>query len=283
MLNQRDEDIQEAIAILATLEQLAARDVPEADDLACVIRGLVRVGQYNQAKDKQARIMADEGKQAPKAKLAQLEAIREEARAQMAEQCEILHEKLSQNSQKGAGYVTVLYTLGVLYTQLKNEAKARSSFVNGSKHIQSVRELGQAAQAAQAALWLDLDAAVQCNLALADQYLTIGKITNALRSLDAVAALDKIQTVSYELYGLCMEKESAFEDAVRYYESAWLLSRGSPSVAYRLAYNYMKAAKYGDAVLMCQTALAEWPQFMRLRKEVLYAAEAHVRSVKGGK
>lgn len=41
-----------------------------------------------------------------------------------------------------------------------------------------------------------------------------------------------------------MEKEQAFDDAVKYYESAWLLSKGSPSVAYRLAYNYMKANKY---------------------------------------
>lgn len=48
-----------------------------------------------------------------------------------------------------------------------------------------------------------------------------------------------------------MEKEAAYEDAVRYYESAWLLSRGSPSVAYRLAYNYVKAERYEDAALMC--------------------------------
>lgn len=59
-----------------------------------------------------------------------------------------------------------------------------------------------------------------------------------------MAALDKIQTISYELYGLCMEKEASYEDAVKYYESAWLLSKGSPSVAYRLAYNYMKADKF---------------------------------------
>ena len=52
-----------------------------------------------------------------------------------------------------------------------------------------------------------------------------------------------------------MEKESAFGDAVRYYESAWLLSHGSPSVAYRLAFNYMKASRFTDAVLMCQAAL----------------------------
>lgn len=41
-----------------------------------------------------------------------------------------------------------------------------------------------------------------------------------------------------------MEKEASYEDAVKYYESAWLLSKGSPSVAYRLAYNYMKADKF---------------------------------------
>ena len=69
-----------------------------------------------------------------------------------------------------------------------------------------------------------------------------------------------------------MEKEQAFDDAVKYYESAWLLSKGSPSVAYRLAYNYMKANKYQDAILMCQAALNEWPTFNKLKNEVLYKA-----------
>lgn len=117
-----------------------------------------------------------------------------------------------------------------------------------------------------------MDAAVQCNLAIADTCIQTDKITAALKSLDAVASLDKIQSVSYEMYGLCMEKEQAFDDAVKYYESAWLLSKGSPSVAYRLAYNYMKANKYQDAILMCQAALNEWPTFNKLKNEVLYKA-----------
>lgn len=75
-----------------------------------------------------------------------------------------------------------------------------------------------------------------------------------------------------------MEKEQAFDDAVKYYESAWLLSKGSPSVAYRLAYNYMKANKYQDAILMCQAALNEWPTFNKLKNEVLYKAQLKLRS-----
>ncbi|CAL6058153.1 Conserved_hypothetical protein [Hexamita inflata] len=281
VLNQRDEDLQEAQSILQTLEQLTSKNVPEAAELCEVLRGLIRVGQYQQSKDRMARILQDEGKNA-KTKLQQLEMIKEESKGLMTESTEQLHERLNTIDKNAPNYIILMYALGVLYCQLKNEAKARSSFTTGAKQITSIKEVGQG-QSSQAQLWLDVDASVQCNLALADQYVCIGKITNALRSLDCVAALDKIQAVSYELYGLCMEKESSYDDAVKYYESAWLLSKGSPSVAYRLAYNYMKANKYQDAILMCQAALNEWPSFMKLKKEVLYQAEKQLRTSKEAK
>lgn len=51
----------------------------------------------------------------------------------MAEQCEALHVLLNKIDKNGPNYVVIMYTLGVLYTQLKNEAKARSSFTTGSR------------------------------------------------------------------------------------------------------------------------------------------------------
>ena len=83
--------------------------------------------------------------------------------------------------------MVLLYCLGCVYQHLKNDAKSRSNFQNGARHITNIRD-----QASQGQIWLDIDAAVQCNLALADQYVQIGKITNAVKALDGVANLDKI-------------------------------------------------------------------------------------------
>lgn len=125
---------------------------------------------------------------------------------------------------------------------------------------------------------MDLDAAVSANLALADLYITTGKLSNAIKSLEAISQQDHLNAISYELYGLVMEKEASYNDACKYYESAWLLSRGASTVAFRLAYNYIKSNRYEDAVVMCQLALREWSDYARLRKEVLYLAERRLRT-----
>ncbi|KAH0577741.1 hypothetical protein SS50377_21095 [Spironucleus salmonicida] len=273
-INQREDDLSQALQIVQSLQQMYQRQVQEARELFIVLKAYIRIGQYRQAKDRIARITLDEGK-AAKSKLNQLELLKDQAKTFMQEAAEELHQTLQEIDKNQSNYVVILFCLGNIYCHLKNDAKSRSNFQNGARQIISVRDQGNQGQ-----IWLDLDAAVQCNLALADQYIQIGKIANALKCLDGVASLDKIQTISYELYGLCQEKEAAYGNAVSYYESAWLLSHGSPSVAYRLAYNYMKAQKYAEAILMCQNALSEYPGFNKLKKEVLYKAEAMLRSTK---
>ncbi|CAL6060904.1 Conserved_hypothetical protein [Hexamita inflata] len=257
VINQRDEDIQEAQLILTSMDQLSQAKVKEADVLVEVLRAQICIGMYKQICDKIQRSTLD-GKKMDKR-------LEDEMKNQMAEAAETLHQLLKDNSKQ---QTLILYTLGILYTHLKNQPKARSSFQAGAKY-----------NSFENADWIGVDASAQCSMALADQYMMIGKIANALSSLDEVLKLDKCQVTVYEMYGICMEKEAAFTDAVKHYETAWILSKGSPSVAYRLAYNYLKANRFRDAVFMCQMALNEWPGFNKLRTEVLFKAEAQLRRV----
>lgn len=61
----------------------------------------------------------------------------------MTESVEALHDILNEIDRTQPNYVLVLYVLGVLYTHLKNEQKAKISFQAGAKQITSIKEVGQ--------------------------------------------------------------------------------------------------------------------------------------------
>merc|ERR1711933_122536 len=57
------------------------------------------------------------------------------------------------------------------------------------------------------------------------------------------------QQEAWEQLGLIYEKEQAYKDAATHYEKAWeFCNESSPSVGYRLAFNYLKAKRYVVAI-----------------------------------
>merc|ERR1712080_786738 len=61
---------------------------------------------------------------------------------------------------------------------------------------------------------------------------------------------------AWEQLGLIYEKEQAFKDAASHYEKAWeCCNESSPSVGYRLAFNYLKASRIVDAINISQKVL----------------------------
>ncbi|KAG5456578.1 MAG: hypothetical protein BJ554DRAFT_3648, partial [Olpidium bornovanus] len=81
-----------------------------------------------------------------------------------------------------------------------------------------------------------------------------------------------------ELSGFIMEREQAYKDAADYYESAWKFEKESnPAIGYKLAYNYMKARRYVEAVDVCHAVLKLWPDYPKIRKEIMDKAKANIR------
>ena len=61
--------------------------------------------------------------------------------------------------------------------------------------------------------------------------------------------LDSSSVEAWEVLGLIYEKERSFVDAAESYERAWELSYfRSPSLGYKLAFNYLKGERYVEAI-----------------------------------
>lgn len=75
---------------------------------------------------------------------------------------------------------------------------------------------------------------------------------------------------AHELFGFIMEKETSYKDAAQHYELAWNYSGGSdPAIGYKLAFNYMKAKRYVDAIDVAQAILAKHPDYPKVKKDIL--------------
>jgi len=84
---------------------------------------------------------------------------------------------------------------------------------------------------------------------------------------------------AWEQLGLIYEKEQAYKDAASHYERAWeFCNESSPSVGYRLAFNYLKAKRYVVAINVCQQVLKISENYPKIRKDVLEKARGLIRS-----
>ena len=53
--------------------------------------------------------------------------------------------------------------------------------------------------------------------------------------------------------GYIMEKEQAHQSAAEFYENAWsYCNQANAAVGYRLAFNYLKAKRFVEAIDVCQ-------------------------------
>ena len=87
-----------------------------------------------------------------------------------------------------------------------------------------------------------------------------------LRSLQSSAK-------AYEYLGFIMEKDGNFRDALTNYEKAWRLTNSNnPNIGFKLALNYMRCKCYTDSIDTARLVLEKYPDFPRIRKDVLERA-----------
>ncbi|XP_076851637.1 tetratricopeptide repeat protein 21B [Brachyhypopomus gauderio] len=126
---------------------------------------------------------------------------------------------------------------------------------------------------------VDADEFEKSWLLLADIYIQSGKYDMAGELLRRCLRHNKSCCKAYEYMGYIMEKEQAFRDAALNYELAWKYgSQTNPTIGYKLAFNYLKAKRFVDAIDVCHKVLDAHPNYPRIRKDILDKARAALRS-----
>lgn len=68
------------------------------------------------------------------------------------------------------------------------------------------------------------------------------------------------------------------QDAAEHYENAWKHEQqSSPAIGYKLAFNYLKASRFADAVDVCHKVLKSHPTYPKMKQDILDKARANIR------
>ncbi|KAM8933514.1 LOW QUALITY PROTEIN: tetratricopeptide repeat protein 21B [Pelodytes ibericus] len=115
-------------------------------------------------------------------------------------------------------------------------------------------------------------------LLLADIYIQSGKYDMAGELLKRCLRHNQSCCKAYEYTGYIMEKEQAYKDAASNYEMAWKYgNQMNPTVGYKLAFNYLKAKRYVDAIDVCHKVLELHPNYPKIKKDILDKSRAALR------
>ncbi|KAJ3084734.1 Tetratricopeptide repeat protein 21B [Rhizoclosmatium hyalinum] len=165
--------------------------------------------------------------------------------------------------QEETDHVPSLLGIAVAYMLLKQPPRAR----NQLKRIVKMEWNVQYADDFERA-WL----------LLADIHIQGGKYDLATDLLKRCLAQNKSCSKAYEYLGYIMEKEASYKDAADSYTSAWKLERESnASIGFKLAFNYLKAKKFVEAIEVCHKVLKMYPDYPKIRKEILDKARGSLR------
>ncbi|XP_074168694.1 tetratricopeptide repeat protein 21A isoform X4 [Rhinolophus sinicus] len=115
-------------------------------------------------------------------------------------------------------------------------------------------------------------------LLLADIYCQGGKFDLASELLRRCVHYNKSCCKAYEYMGFIMEKEQSYKDAATNYELAWKYSHhANPAIGFKLAFNYLKAKRFVEAIEVCHKVLREHPNYPKIREEILEKAQGSLR------
>jgi tetratricopeptide repeat protein 21B len=115
-------------------------------------------------------------------------------------------------------------------------------------------------------------------LLLADIYIQGGKYDLAVELLKKVTNVNQSCSKAWEYLGFIMEKEQAYKDAADYYLKCWNLEKQSnPTIGFKLAFNYLKAKRFTDAVDISHLVLRAYPDYPKIKGEILQKARNSLR------
>ncbi|XP_071548285.1 tetratricopeptide repeat protein 21B-like [Panulirus ornatus] len=167
----------------------------------------------------------------------------------------------SQDSYKD--HVGAILGMATAYMILKQTPRARNQLKRLAKAVWNFE---------------DAEYLERCWLLLADIYVQTGKYDMATDLLKRVLQHNRSCMKAYEYMGFIMEKEQSYRDAAYNYEQAWKFSGNTnPMIGYKLAFNYMKARRFVDAIDVCHIVLAKHPEYPRIRKDILDKSRASIR------
>ncbi|KAK3857879.1 hypothetical protein Pcinc_020970 [Petrolisthes cinctipes] len=167
----------------------------------------------------------------------------------------------SQESYKD--HVGAILGMATAYMILKQTPRARNQLKRLSKAVWNFE---------------DAEYLERCWLLLGDIYVQNGKYDMATELLRRVLQHNRSCMKAYEYMGFIMEKEQSYRDASYNYEQAWKFSgTTNPMIGYKLAFNYMKAKRFVDAIDVCHSVLAKHPEYPRIRKDILDKSRASIR------
>uniref|UniRef100_A0A146LJV1 Tetratricopeptide repeat protein 21B n=1 Tax=Lygus hesperus TaxID=30085 RepID=A0A146LJV1_LYGHE len=154
--------------------------------------------------------------------------------------------------------------LGMGYMEQGQAARAKAMLKRMAKHPWSLEEA---------------DYLERCWLLLGELYIQAGSQQQASDLLHRVITHNQSSAKAYELLGMIAEKEQSYIKAGQHYLQAWNLSGDSnPSLGYKLAYNQLKSKRYSESVATCQRVLSVYPDYPKIKKDILDKALPRLRS-----
>lgn len=119
----------------------------------------------------------------------------------------------------------------------------------------------------------------KANLLLAKFYIDKGSFDKAQEVCRKALLQNKSCAQAWEILGLVFEKESNYELAADAYRKAWTLDfEASASVGFKLAFSLLKCRRLVETVDVCETVLRLYPDYPRIREEILTKALVCLRS-----
>ena len=86
-------------------------------------------------------------------------------------------------------------------------------------------------------------------------------------------------STAWDILGMGYEKKGEFDRAIECYEHAWRLEfKASASTGYKLAFSYLQEGRCVDAIDVCEHVLQQYPDYPRIRTEILKKAQFAIRS-----
>jgi tetratricopeptide (TPR) repeat protein len=160
-------------------------------------------------------------------------------------------------------YIPAIYGTAVGFMLLKQTPRARNQLKRLSKNEWN-SEFGDELEKS----WL----------LLADIYIQGGKYDLAMELLKKVTSVNQSCSKAWEYLGLIMEKEQAYKDAAENYAKCWALEKNTnPTIGFKLAFNYLKAKRFTDAIDISHLVLHSYPDYPKIKVDILDKARNNLR------
>jgi len=119
----------------------------------------------------------------------------------------------------------------------------------------------------------------KANLLLAKFSVDKSKFDVAQELCQRCLVNDNSCSQAWEILGLVKEKDMDYQHAADCYLKAWKLEfEASAAAGFKLAFCYLKCKRYVEAIDVCETVLEQYPDYPRIREEILKKAILGIRS-----